>query len=92
MRCHNSSTASDLATYAHRLCFYACCTWNPRWGHRRIRGELHVTGIIAAIIIGLIIGALGVADTKGIDWIELAIQVALAAVGVMLTAGLYGRR
>ncbi len=87
---------------------------------------MHVTGIITAIIIGLIIGALGrlvvpgrqripiwltlvigivaalvgtaiaskagVADTKGVDWVELAIQVGLAAVGVVLTASLYGRR
>lgn len=87
---------------------------------------MHITGIVAAIIIGLIIGALGrlvvpgrqsipiwltmvigivaaligtaiaanigVADTKGVDWVELAIQVGLAAVGVILTSSLYGRR
>jgi uncharacterized membrane protein YeaQ/YmgE (transglycosylase-associated protein family) len=87
---------------------------------------VHVSGIITAIIIGLIIGALGrlvvpgkqnipiwltiligivaaligtflatqlgVNDTKGIDWIELLIQVVLAAVGVGAVAGLYGRR
>jgi uncharacterized membrane protein YeaQ/YmgE (transglycosylase-associated protein family) len=51
-----------------------------------------VIGIVAALIGTAIAGGLGVADTKGIDWIELAIQVVLAAVGVAATAGLYGRR
>lgn len=87
-----------------------------------------VTGIISAIIVGLIIGALGrlvlpgrqaipiwltiligigaaivgtfianaldVGSTRGIDWIELFIQIALAALGVALVAGRYspGRR
>jgi hypothetical protein len=37
-------------------------------------------------------GALGVADTSGIDWIELGIQVVLAAIGVVLTARMYARR
>ena len=44
-------------------------------------------GIVAAIIGTFIASALGVDDTKGIDWIELAIQVALAAVGVSIVAG-----
>jgi len=82
-------------------------------------------GIISAIIIGLIIGALGrlvvpgrqnmpiwltiligvgaallgtviarstgVADTNGIDWIEVLIQVALAALAVALVSGMAGR-
>jgi hypothetical protein len=41
-----------------------------------------------------IANALGVATTGGIDWIELIIQVALAAAGVALVAGRYapGRR
>jgi hypothetical protein len=34
----------------------------------------------------------GVAVTPGIDWIELIVQVALAALGVSLVAGLYWRR
>lgn len=46
-----------------------------------------VVGIVAAIIGTFIASALNVADTKGIDWIELIIQVALAAVGVSLVAG-----
>ncbi|BCB84427.1 GlsB/YeaQ/YmgE family stress response membrane protein [Phytohabitans suffuscus] len=85
-----------------------------------------VTGIISALIIGLIIGALGrlvvpgrqsipiwltmligvgaallgtviaraagVADTAGIDWTEIFIQVVLAAIGVALVVGVTGRR
>jgi uncharacterized membrane protein YeaQ/YmgE (transglycosylase-associated protein family) len=49
-------------------------------------------GIVAAIIGTFIASALGVNDTKGIDWIELLIQVILAAVGVAAVAGVYGRR
>ncbi|MDQ1585017.1 MAG: hypothetical protein QOH80_382, partial [Actinomycetota bacterium] len=30
-------------------------------------------------------------DTNGIDWIELIVQVALAAVGVSVVAGMRGR-
>jgi uncharacterized membrane protein YeaQ/YmgE (transglycosylase-associated protein family) len=86
-----------------------------------------ITGVITAIIIGLIIGALGrlvvpgrqnipiwltlvvgivaaflgtalaramgvPTDTEGIDWMELVVQVIVAAAGVALVAGLYGRR
>jgi uncharacterized membrane protein YeaQ/YmgE (transglycosylase-associated protein family) len=82
---------------------------------------MHISGIVSAIIIGLIIGALGrlvvpgkqriaiwltlvigivaaligtflakvvgVDDTPGIDWIELILQVVLAAAGVALVSG-----
>lgn len=86
-----------------------------------------ITGVITAIIIGLIIGALGrlvvpgkqnipiwltlvvgivaaflgtalaravgiPTETSGIDWLELLMQVIVAAVGVALVAGLYSRR
>jgi uncharacterized membrane protein YeaQ/YmgE (transglycosylase-associated protein family) len=51
-----------------------------------------VVGIVAALIGTAIAFAIGVGATAGIDWIELIIQVALAAVGVSLVAGLYGRR
>ena len=44
-------------------------------------------GIAAALVGGLIASALGVGNTRGIDWIKLIIQVALAAVGVALVAG-----
>ncbi|MBU2667862.1 GlsB/YeaQ/YmgE family stress response membrane protein [Actinoplanes bogorensis] len=49
-------------------------------------------GIVAAIIGTFIAAALNVSDTSGIDWIELLIQVVLAALGVSLVAGMYGRR
>ncbi len=47
-----------------------------------------------ALIGSLIASALGVGETRGIDWIKLIIQVALAAAGVALVAGRYapGRR
>jgi len=83
-----------------------------------------IGGILGAIVIGLVIGALGrlvapgrqkisiwltilvgivaalagtaivgsLRDTKGIDWIELIVQIALAAVGVSLVAGMRRRR
>jgi uncharacterized membrane protein YeaQ/YmgE (transglycosylase-associated protein family) len=51
-------------------------------------------GIVAALIGTFIANALDVGDTAGFDWIELIIQIALAAVGVALIAGRYapGRR
>ncbi|GAA3343948.1 transglycosylase [Amorphoplanes nipponensis] len=51
-----------------------------------------VIGVVAALIGTFIASALGVNDTKGIDWIELLIQVVLAAAGVAAVAGMYGRR
>ena len=86
-----------------------------------------VTGIITAIIIGAIIGALGrlvvpgrqpipiwltiivgivaafigtwlanvlgiSTNTPGIDWLELLVQVVLAAIGVVIAANLWVRR
>lgn len=51
-----------------------------------------VIGIAAALVGTFIAGRIGVADTRGIDWIELAIQVGLAALGVSLVAGMRGRR
>ncbi|MDO3701987.1 GlsB/YeaQ/YmgE family stress response membrane protein [Micromonospora sp. C28SCA-DRY-2] len=88
--------------------------------------ELTVWGIITALIVGLIVGALGrlavpgrqnmpiwlhmligvgaallgtviarasgFADTAGIDWRELLLQVLLAAVAVALVAGVGRRR
>lgn len=46
-----------------------------------------IVGIVAALIGTVIAGWLGVSQTDGIDWIEVAIQVALAVVGVGLVAG-----
>jgi uncharacterized membrane protein YeaQ/YmgE (transglycosylase-associated protein family) len=41
-----------------------------------------VVGIVAALIGAAIASGLGVADTKGIDWIEWLIQIGLAGVGI----------
>ena len=53
-----------------------------------------VIGIVAALIGTFIANALDVGSTRGVDWIELLIQIALAAAGVALVAGRYapGRR
>ncbi|MFV0137656.1 GlsB/YeaQ/YmgE family stress response membrane protein [Streptomyces sp. HMX87] len=39
-------------------------------------------GIVAALIGTAIAAAFGVADTDGVDWVELLIQIGLAALGV----------
>ncbi|XTZ15048.1 GlsB/YeaQ/YmgE family stress response membrane protein [Micromonospora echinospora] len=49
-------------------------------------------GVIAAVLGTLVAGALGVDDTRGVDWIELGLQVVFAAIGVSIVAGTYGRR
>ncbi|WP_101253891.1 GlsB/YeaQ/YmgE family stress response membrane protein [Streptomyces barkulensis] len=41
-----------------------------------------VVGIVAALIGTFIAAGIGVADTGGVDWIELFIQIGLAAAGV----------
>ncbi|MFG2788083.1 GlsB/YeaQ/YmgE family stress response membrane protein [Streptomyces sp. NPDC048419] len=41
-----------------------------------------LVGIVAALIGSALANAFGVADTKGIDWIEWLIQIGLAALGV----------
>ncbi|GAA0384378.1 transglycosylase [Acrocarpospora corrugata] len=51
-----------------------------------------VIGIVSAFIGTAIAAVLGVADTGGIDWIELVIQIVVAAGGVTVAAGLYGRQ
>jgi uncharacterized membrane protein YeaQ/YmgE (transglycosylase-associated protein family) len=51
-----------------------------------------VVGIVAAFIGTWIAGLFGVADTGGIDWIELVMQVVVAAIGVTIVAGIWGRR
>jgi uncharacterized membrane protein YeaQ/YmgE (transglycosylase-associated protein family) len=51
-----------------------------------------VIGIVAAFVGTLLAAAIGVANTSGIDWIEIIFQVALAAAGVYLVAGSYRRR
>jgi uncharacterized membrane protein YeaQ/YmgE (transglycosylase-associated protein family) len=51
-----------------------------------------LVGVGAALLGSVIAGAMGVRDTAGIDWIEIAIQIGLAALGVALVSGLSGRR
>ncbi|MFD8307615.1 GlsB/YeaQ/YmgE family stress response membrane protein [Streptomyces sp. NPDC059690] len=52
-------------------------------GRQRIGILLTIlVGIVAALIGSAIASAFGVADTKGIDWIEWLIQIGLAALGV----------
>ncbi|HEV7468794.1 MAG: hypothetical protein JWP64_2564 [Pseudonocardia sp.] len=52
-----------------------------------------VVGIIAAFIGTFIARAIGIPTaTSGIDWLELLVQVIVAAIGVVLVANLYGRR
>jgi uncharacterized membrane protein YeaQ/YmgE (transglycosylase-associated protein family) len=50
-----------------------------------------VIGIVAAIVGTLLAGAIGL-STAGFSIWELLVQVALAALGVFLVAGTYGRR
>ena len=49
-------------------------------------------GIVGAILGTLLARYLGVAVTPGIDWIEIALQIAIAAVGVAIVSSFYGRR
>src|SRR5215217_6188639 len=90
-------------------------------------GEMTITGVISAILIGIVVGvigrllvpgrqpigwlitigvgiisafigtaiarALGIPTaTEGIDWMELLVQVIVAAIGVALVSALLGRR
>lgn len=50
-----------------------------------------LVGIVAALVGTALAGALDVADTDGIDWIELLLQVVLAAVGVGLVSAMRSR-
>ncbi len=51
-----------------------------------------VVGIVAAFLGTFVAKAFGVEDTPGIDWIEVILQVAIAAVGVSLVAGFWGKK
>ncbi|ATE53967.1 MULTISPECIES: GlsB/YeaQ/YmgE family stress response membrane protein [Actinosynnema] len=51
-----------------------------------------VVGILAAFLGTLVADAAGIGDTRGFDWIEFCIQLALSVVGVGIAAGAYGRR
>jgi uncharacterized membrane protein YeaQ/YmgE (transglycosylase-associated protein family) len=49
-------------------------------------------GVGAALLGTVIANAMGVGNTRGFDWIELLVQIVLAAIGVALVAGVAGRR
>ena len=52
-----------------------------------------VVGIVAALVGTFIARAIGLPTaTGGIDWLELLVQVLVAAVFVVITANLYSRR
>ena len=52
-----------------------------------------VVGIVAAFIGTFIARAIGIPTaTNGIDWLELIVQVVVAAIGVILVSNIYGRR
>ncbi|MBE8476814.1 GlsB/YeaQ/YmgE family stress response membrane protein [Streptomyces justiciae] len=51
-----------------------------------------VIGIVAAFIGTGIASGLDVADTKGVDWVEWLIQIALAALGVVAVSKVKLRR
>ena len=51
-----------------------------------------VVGALGAIVGTALAQVVGVAVTPGIDWIELVLQVAVAAIGVAIVAGVYSRR
>jgi len=50
-----------------------------------------LVGIVAALLGTTVAGFLGVADTPGVDWIELALQIGFAGGGVALLSGARSR-
>jgi uncharacterized membrane protein YeaQ/YmgE (transglycosylase-associated protein family) len=52
-----------------------------------------VVGVVAAVIGTFLARAFGIPTaTSGIDWLELAVQLVVAVLGVALVAGIYSRR
>jgi uncharacterized membrane protein YeaQ/YmgE (transglycosylase-associated protein family) len=51
-----------------------------------------LVGIVAAFVGTAIARGLDVANTQGIDWIEVLIQIALAAAGIAIVAGTRKRK
>jgi uncharacterized membrane protein YeaQ/YmgE (transglycosylase-associated protein family) len=51
-----------------------------------------IVGIIAALVGTALANAMEVGDTDGVDWIEVLIQVVLAAVGVGIVSAFSSRR
>ncbi|PXY35247.1 GlsB/YeaQ/YmgE family stress response membrane protein [Prauserella sp. PE36] len=50
-----------------------------------------LVGIAAAFLGTAIARGIGYADTDGWDWLEFITQLGIAAIGVSLVAGLYGK-
>jgi uncharacterized membrane protein YeaQ/YmgE (transglycosylase-associated protein family) len=69
-------------------------------GRLVVPGKQHISvivtilvGIVAAFIGTVLARALGIPTaTNGIDWLELLVQVIVAALGVALVSGVTGRR
>jgi uncharacterized membrane protein YeaQ/YmgE (transglycosylase-associated protein family) len=55
-------------------------------------GMTILIGAVGAFLGGLVADWMDVGETSGIDWIKLAIQVAVAAVLVLLYGSMAGRR
>ncbi|MBX6723795.1 MAG: GlsB/YeaQ/YmgE family stress response membrane protein [Dactylosporangium sp.] len=51
-----------------------------------------LVGVVAALVGTLVAGLFGVANTPGVDWIELGLQVGFAAVGVAILEGRRARK
>lgn len=50
-----------------------------------------VLGAVGALVGGLIYGALGGSETGGIDWIELVVQVVVAAIAIVIYLSMQNR-
>ncbi len=51
-----------------------------------------LVGIVAAVAGTAVAGFIGVADTPGVDWTELALQIIFAGGGVSLLSGVRSRQ
>jgi uncharacterized membrane protein YeaQ/YmgE (transglycosylase-associated protein family) len=69
-------------------------------GRLVVPGKQHIS-VIVTILVGIVAAFLGTAlaralgiptATNGIDWLELLVQVIVAALGVALVSGVTGRR
>ncbi|HEY6576149.1 MAG TPA: GlsB/YeaQ/YmgE family stress response membrane protein [Mycobacterium sp.] len=69
-------------------------------GRLVVPGKQHIS-VIVTILVGIVAAFIGTAlaraigiptATNGIDWLELLVQVIVAALGVALVSGIAGRR
>lgn len=62
-------------------------------GAQRIPIWLTILAGIAAAFVGTAIArAMGVENTEGIDWLEVIIQIVMAAIAVSIAAAVFGKR